>query len=296
MTPTTADKVALVTGASRGIGRATSVALARKGFDLVLTARTVDREAGEEREHSPTANRSDTRPVPGSLKGTAQLVEAEGRSAVCLPADLTDRADVEAMGAAAVEAYGQIDVLVNNARFTGPGHMDRLLETPMRYIDQTMEANYYAPLMLCRAVLPGMLERGRGFILNVTSGAAYRDPPAAPGQGWSSANYASSKAALFRVALYLAVEHGGRGIFAANIDPGLVVSERVALETAAFGVDLSGGGPPESIAEAIAWLVTSPEAAQFNGRRVVAQRLCHEQGLLAGWSGPQAYMADQGAN
>ena len=295
MTSTSESKVALITGASRGIGRAAAVSLAKAGYDLVLTARTAEREEGEQREHSPTAKRSDTRAVPGSLQGTAARVLDLGRRAVSIPADLTDRAGVDELGAAAVDAFGRVDVLVNNARFTGPGHMDGFLETPMQYIDLTMEANYYAPLLLCRAVLPGMLARGRGWILNVTSGAAFREPLAAPGEGWCSANYAASKAALFRVAPYLAIEHERRGIFAVNVDPGLVVSERVSMETGEFGVDLSRGGPPESIAEAIAWLVTSPEAARFNGHRVDAQRLCHEQGLLDGWRGPQTYTAKQGA-
>lgn len=281
--------VALITGASRGIGRATAVALSRRGFDVAVTARTAEAEEGEAREHSPTALRSNTTPVPGSLRGTARLVEEAGGRALIAPADLLDRTAMAKVVDQAIAEFGRIDVLVNNARFTGPGHMDKFLDTPLEYIEKTMEANYFAPLVLIRLVLPHMLEQGSGWILNVTSGAAFRDPFAPPGEGWCSANYAASKAALFRLAPYLQVEHGARGIRCFNVDPGLVVSERVAMETGGFGVDLSRGAPPEAVAAGMAWLVTSPEADRLSGQRVDSQKICHEQSLLPGWAGPQKY-------
>src|SRR5687767_4927783 len=81
-------KVALVTGASRGIGRVCAQYLARAGFDVAITARSV--QEGEEREHSSTLKKSKTNPLPGSLQSTAALVEAEGREALLVPADLLD--------------------------------------------------------------------------------------------------------------------------------------------------------------------------------------------------------------
>src|SRR2546428_12000797 len=89
-------QVAFVTGASRGIGKAIAVSLAQGGFDVAITARTV--EPGERREHSSTIKESDTSPLPGSLRETAALVEGEGREALLVPADLLDRAT---LGAAA---------------------------------------------------------------------------------------------------------------------------------------------------------------------------------------------------
>src|SRR5271169_2720292 len=107
-------RVAFVTGASRGIGKACAVHLARAGFDVAVTARTV--RDGEEREHSSTVRRSDTRPLPGSLTATAEGVRAAGQEALVLPADLLDRASLGAAVATVQERWGGVDVLVNNGR------------------------------------------------------------------------------------------------------------------------------------------------------------------------------------
>ena len=154
--------VAFVTGASRGIGKACAVELAKAGFDVAITARTVTE--GEEREHSSTVKKSDTRPLPGSLDTTAELIRAEGRQALPIAADLTDRASLEAAAARVLDEWGRVDVLLNNGRYIGPGHMDPLLETPIELLDKHLEANALSPLVLIQALLPGMLERGSGLV------------------------------------------------------------------------------------------------------------------------------------
>ena len=161
--------VAFVTGASRGIGKAIAVHLARAGYDIALAARTV--HEGEAREHSSTIKRSDTTPLPGSLDSTASLVEAEGRQALSVFLDITDRTTLGSSVTTVMERWGRIDVLVNNARYIGPGHMDRLLETPVELLDKHLEANMMAPIILTKLVLPQMIERGNGCIMTVTSGA-----------------------------------------------------------------------------------------------------------------------------
>ena len=172
-------KVALVTGASRGIGKAIAVHLARAGFDVAISARTL--HEGEAREHSSTVARSDTTPLPGSLDVTAELIEKEGRRAFSVVMDLTDRSSLAPGVDAILGEFGRIDVLVNNGRYIGPGHMDQLLDTPVELLDLHLEANVMAPVILTKLVLPQMLERGDGYIVVITSGAGASDPPARPG-------------------------------------------------------------------------------------------------------------------
>jgi NAD(P)-dependent dehydrogenase (short-subunit alcohol dehydrogenase family) len=127
-------RVALVTGASRGIGKSISVHLARAGFDVAIGARTI--HEGEEREHSSTLAKSDTRALPGSLDSTGALIEAEGRRSLPVYIDLLDRASLDAAVATVLERWGRVDVLVNNGRYVGPGHMDQILDTPVELIDR----------------------------------------------------------------------------------------------------------------------------------------------------------------
>src|SRR5687767_7376387 len=103
-------KVALVTGASRGIGRVVSQYLARAGFDVAIGARTV--HEGEAREHSSTVKASNTKPLPGSLDSTSELVEKEGRRALPVYIDLLDRTSIGSAVAIVLERWGRIDVLV----------------------------------------------------------------------------------------------------------------------------------------------------------------------------------------
>ncbi len=273
--------VAFVTGASRGIGKGIAVHLARAGFDVAITARTV--LDGESREHSSTVARSDTTPLPGSLSSTAQLVEEAGGRALVVPADILDRASLGAAAATVLERWGRIDVLVNNARYIGPGHMDQFMDTPVELLDRHLEANAMAPIVLAKQVLPSMLERGQGTIINVSSGSGISDPPAAAGKGGWGLGYGFSKGAAYRIAGILALELGDRGIRAYNLEPGFVATERIAQDMAPFGFDASVGVPVDVPAAVCAWLVTDPSAADPNGRTVNAPEVCQELGLVAGW-------------
>ncbi len=277
-------RAAFVTGASRGIGKACAVHLAQAGFDVAVTARTVN--DGEAREHSSTIRRSDTRPLPGSLRATAGAVEAEGREAIVVPADLLDRASLDAAVATVLERWGGIDVLVNNGRYIGPGHMDRFVDTPLALLDQQLEANVMGPLVLLRACLPGMLERGRGLVVDITSSVAWTDPPAPAGEGGWGLGYAISKGALHRVAGLVQRELDGTGVTLVNVDPGFIATERMAQDMGAFGFDAAAGAPPDVIGAVVAWLATDADAASWAGRVVPGQQLCHDLGLLPGWAGP----------
>ena len=273
--------VALVTGASRGIGKAIAIHLAQAGFDVAIGART--RHEGEAREHSSTVAASDTRPLPGSLDTTAALVEEAGGAALPVVLDLLDRASLGAATATVLERWGRIDVLVNNGRYVGPGHMDRLLDTPVELLDRHLEANVMAPVILSRLVLPGMVERGSGAIVNLASSSGRMDPAAPAGAGGWGLGYGMSKGALHRLAGIVAVELGDRGVLAFNLSPGFVATERMAMDMAGFGFDAAAGAPADVVGAVAAWLVTAPEARERNGRWVEAQEVCRDLGLLPGW-------------
>ncbi len=277
-----AAKVALVTGASRGIGKAIAVELAEAGYDVAILARTV--HEGEAREHSSTVRRSDTSPLPGSLDATADLVRAAGRRCLAVPGDLLDHPSLVHAAGVVLAQWGRVDVLVNNGRYVGPGHMDHVLDTPVRVLRDHLEANALAPIVLIKEVLPQMVERGGGTIVNITSSVAFEDPPEPAGRGGWGLGYAFSKGALHRIAGILAVELRDAGVRAYNVQPGFIATERIRQDMGVFGFDAATGAPAAVVGKVCRWLLESPEAAALNGTNVEAQPLCSERGLLPGWS------------
>jgi NAD(P)-dependent dehydrogenase (short-subunit alcohol dehydrogenase family) len=273
--------VALVTGASRGIGKAIAVHLAGAGYDVAIGARTV--HEGEAREHSSTLARSNTRALPGSLDSTGALVEERGARVLPVYLDLLDRTSLTAAVGTVLEEWGRVDVLVNNGRYVGPGHMDQLLDTPVELLDRHLEANVMAPVILAKLVLPQMVERGDGVVINLASASGAMDPPSAAGHGGWGLGYGMSKGALHRMAGILSVELGAGGIRAYNLSPGFIATERITIDMAEFGFDASAGAPPDVVGAVAAWLVTAPEARERNGQWIEAQTVCRELGLLPGW-------------
>jgi NAD(P)-dependent dehydrogenase (short-subunit alcohol dehydrogenase family) len=276
-------KVAMITGASRGIGKALAVHFARAGFDVAVGARTV--HEGEAREHSSTIKSSNTKPLPGSLESTAALVEKEGRQALPVYLDLLDRASLGSAVTTVLDRWGRIDVLVNNGRYIGPGHMDLFMDTPMELHEKHLEANVLAPIILSRLVLPQMLERGEGYIMNITSGAGTADPPAAAGSGGWGLGYGMSKGALHRLAGILQLELGDQGIQAYNLHPGFVTTERMIADMGDFGFDASTGAPADVVGAVAVWLVTTPEGRELAGTWIEAQDVCRELNLVPEWQG-----------
>lgn len=275
-------KVALITGASRGIGKACAVELAAAGFDVAITARTV--REGEAREHSPTVAKVDTSPLPGSLDSTSALVEQAGGRAMAVFADLLEPATIGAAVIKVLERWGRIDVVVHNGRYIGPGHMDPFLETPIDLLRKQIEANVMAPLIINQFVIPAMIAQGGGTFINITSTSAYGSPINPAGKGGWGMGYGVSKGAFQRIAGIIAAEHGGDGIHAYNLQPGFIATERMAQDMGAFG--FVGGVTPTVPAKVAAWLATSPDAPALSGETIEAQQFCHERGLLPGWDGP----------
>ena len=271
------ERVALVTGASRGIGKATAIALARSGLDVAITARTV--HEGEGIDDSDTAGRT----VPGSLDTTAALIEAEDRRALKVPMDLLDHASLNDAAERVLREWGRIDLLVNNAVHTGPGSMSRFEDTTIEMIETKLAANVVSQVVLVKAVLPQMVERGSGTIVNVTSAVAITDPPAPAGEGgWGSA-YAMSKGAFHRMVGILAVEYPTLQFF--NVEPGYVVTERMEVNAKTLGLEgVYPGAPPTVPASVIAWLATNPDASELNGQTISAQRFAKERATHEPWA------------
>jgi NAD(P)-dependent dehydrogenase (short-subunit alcohol dehydrogenase family) len=269
-----AAPIALVTGASRGIGKATAIALAEAGFDVAVVARTL--QEGTARDDSDAGH---DRSLPGSVESTAAEVASRGVRTLPVVGDLHDRASLVAAVDRTAAELGPIDVLVNNAVDTGPGSMLRFEDTRIEQFERKVQANYLSQLVLIKAVLPSMLERGRGTIINVTSHTATNDPPAPVGEGGWGLAYAASKGALHRVAGILAVELGDRGIRAFNLDPGNVATERMLLNAGDLGLGRYRPAPPSAPAAAIAWLASDgsdiANGATVNGLRIVLERKLH---------------------
>lgn len=271
-------KVALVTGASRGIGKATAMALAAAGFDVAVTARTV--HEGEGRDDAGGGA------LPGSLDTTAAEIEEQGRRCLPLPLDLLDRGTLDRTIDDLVGAWGRIDVLVNNAVHAGPGSMERFDELTVEMVETKLAANAVAAFILIKKAVPHMLERGHGTIVNITSHTATNDPPAPSGAGGWGLGYAMSKAAFHRMAGHLKVEFADRGITTFNLDPGFVVTERMSLRQRQLGLeDRYRGAPPSVPAAAVRWLVAEAagEARALNGTTIAGQRLVLERGLHPDW-------------
>ena len=278
MSAETVYRRALVTGATRGIGRATAVALAASGWDVAVTGRTAHR--GEGRDDSDTgAGRS----LPGSLEETGAAVRAAGTRALEIVADLHDHDALRAAVERVETQWGGVDLLVNNAVDTAPGSMVPIMELHVAQLEAKLAANAVAPFVLIQSVLPGMLARGGGTVIDVTSHTATADPPGPVGQGGWGVAYAASKAAAHRYAPLLAVELGDRGIRAYNLDPGYVETERQIVNAAALGlVGHYSGAPPSVPAAAIAWMVDHPEALE-NGQTVRGLKLALVEGLHPDW-------------
>ena len=279
------NRVALVTGASRGIGKASAIALAWRGFDVAVAARTV-----REGDVVEGGAGGDPHPLPGSLETTATAVESAGRRALVVPMDLLDRSSLLAAVDTVVTTWGRVDVLVNNAVHTGPGSMELFLDLDLVAVETKLRANVVAQLELIKAVLPGMLARGDGTIIDITSHVATADPPAPSGRGGWGLGYAVTKGAFHRVAGILAVELGERGIFAVNIDPGYVLTERMTMAQERLGLtERYPGAPPSVPASVVAWLaggdygIDPDERVELNGTTVIAQRVARQRRLHPDW-------------
>jgi short-subunit dehydrogenase len=222
MNTATTSPVALITGASRGLGLAVARAYAERGLRLILTARNGD----------------DLSRAAAELRSVTEVVDIAG--------DVADAQHAERIVRAGLDRFGRIDVLINNASELGPSPMPALQDLDIDTLDTILRVNVTAPLKLMQLTLPGMLARNTGLIVNVTSDAGVQAYPT-----WGG--YGASKAALEHLSRVLAAEIEGSGVRVYVVDPG---DMNTAMHQAAEpGVDLSGLAKPESVAPAFVQLL-----------------------------------------
>jgi NAD(P)-dependent dehydrogenase (short-subunit alcohol dehydrogenase family) len=259
----------MVTGASRGIGRAVALDLAARGHSLVLTARTLDGGA----RFAGTTQSDDIAGIElsGSVEETARECRVFGADVLPLAMDLTDEASVRAAGADAVRRFGAVDALVSNAIYQGPGVNDRIRDLPVELARRVIEGDAISPLVLLQTFLPGMIASGRGVFVQLTSGAASLAPRAPSGQGGWGVAYAMAKGAVHRIAGVLHAEHGAEGLCAYSLNPGHVTTEVMRHRAEREGREVTGRGPDDTVTT-VAWLLDgSPEARAMSGHEVVAR-------------------------
>lgn len=268
--------VAFVTGASRGIGAACAVALASEGYDVALAARTATEGSGI-LEGDLTGQRAAS-PIEGSLEATAAIVERSGRSALQVIMDVADRSSVSGAVDHVIRERGRIDVVVNVAHYRGPGYDERVLDTPLDALELVLEGDVIAPVVILQRTIPGMLERGSGTIVNMTSFAAFNDPPGPAGAGGWGFAYALGKGGFDRIAGVINAEFAEQGVIAYNVEPGLTAYGK-RLEAQRRDYPWAEVNTPESIGAAVAWLVTHPEdAAPLRSKRVHLPKIARDIG------------------
>jgi NAD(P)-dependent dehydrogenase (short-subunit alcohol dehydrogenase family) len=269
--------VALVTGASRGIGKACAIHLARRGYDVVVGARTMHEGDGRWEGDAAVV-------VPGGLDTTVAAIEAEGTDGLAVRLDVLDRQSLLDAVDATMTRFGRVDCLVNNGVYQGAVQTQEFLDTDEDELRRVFEGNVLAQLTLTRAVLPHMFEQGGGTVVNMISAVAYTDPPARIGEGGWGMSHAMSKAAFSRVAPLLNIELGDRGIRVFSVDPGFVITEKTeAIGAAEQYLRHFRAATPPVIGAVVAWLAADPEADALRGQVVFAQRECKQRGLLPGW-------------
>jgi NAD(P)-dependent dehydrogenase (short-subunit alcohol dehydrogenase family) len=265
-------KVAIVTGASRGIGKHTALALARRGVDVVVTARTVD-EAPQD--------------LPGTILETASAVEALGAHALAVGADLANEDDLERIVGATLDRFGGVDILVNNAAVTtGFNWGAPLLEMPRADWLYHFAVNMHAPFTLTQLVVPSMEARGGGRILNVTtgSGEAFRLPEEPPAHGLGRANiyspaYRASKRALDRFSNVVAPQLQEKNVFIISLLPGWVATEMAQHHARVRGDDGSQMISMDVPARMLVYLAACENPAEYTGRIFWAEREAAALGL-----------------
>jgi citronellol/citronellal dehydrogenase len=230
-------KVAIVTGASRGLGKAMAIELAREGAIVAVAARTV--ESGQSK-------------LPGTIHETVMKIEQLGGKAMAVRCDVSREEDVNDMVMEVTRQYGSVDIMINNA---GIGMPKSFLKTTVRNWDLLMNVNLRGTFLGAKAVLPQMVERKSGSIINLSSVLAIQIKYSIP--------YGASKAAIERFTLGLAREMKKHNVAVNAFRPDFTVTEAVEAELP--DVDTSEWQKPEMWGKYAA-LVASQDAESLTGK------------------------------
>ena len=268
-------KVAIVTGATRGIGRQIALELARRGTTVVIAARTVEPR----------------RTFPGTLAETVAAIEEAGGAALAVQCDISIPADVDRLVARTVEAFGRIDIVVNNAADMVGGDFEALIESmlgkdpadlgaeapaekgPLDDWLRQFAINVHGPYLLTTLASPHLRAQGGGVVINITSEAAelvplkeaLDHPSSNPSLG-----YHVTKAALNRLTNSMAAKLATDNIAVIAVDPGVVRTEVVELLSAG-GLGELPGAPPTVPAAAVIGVLTTADPMDYSGQVLRAQ-------------------------
>jgi NAD(P)-dependent dehydrogenase (short-subunit alcohol dehydrogenase family) len=257
-------KVAIVTGASRGIGKEIAALFGREGAKVLVAARTE-----HEGEHQ----------LPGGIAETAAAIRDAGGEATAVRCDVSHLEDIERLVETAHRAYGPVDVLVNNAALT---YYVPIRDFPLKRFQKMLEVDITGPFLLAQAVIPDMIEKKSGHIVNISSLAARHPdgpPYAMPSRGGTT--YGLVKAAIERFTSGLAHELYDDGIAVNSLAPtGIVASPGVLFHHLIENEDDPRAEPIEYMAKAALILATC-DPKETTGRICYSQSLLKKAGLLA---------------
>jgi len=254
-------KVALVTGATRGIGRVTALELARRGFAVVVTGRT-QREGDGDLGDAERPER-----VPGSIESTVAEIRNAGGDALGVRLDLLDRGSIDAAIDATLAQYGRIDVLFNNGVYQGPQLMLPIAEFSMQAAEDNFRGTVINQLYISSRAIEIMKKLGHGRIIFIGSLAAVS--PATGGFGFL---YGAGKAAYNKIPEFIQFEHAKDGILAFLVEPQFTMTDTMRArwgdEAERIGADYPARRPEETAAT-VAWLASHPDAARFAGGAMI---------------------------
>ena len=259
-------RIAIVTGASRGIGAEIATLFASEGARIVCAARTL--------------NEGDHRFFSGSLAGTVAAIEKAGGNAIAVTSDVSNENDCRKLVESTEKEFGTPDILVNDAALT---YYKPILEFNMKQWVRAFAVNVHGPFMLSQMVLPGMLAKRRGAIVNISSGSAI-GPGRAPFKDARPANggtmYGATKAALERFTQGLAQEVADQGISVTALSPSQTVATPGTVYHKLMASMDDPRGEPQSYMARAALLLASEPVEIVNGRVTYSQQILGEYGLL----------------